>query len=126
MNTAGFKQLLLVLVPIVMGVVAQIFLKKGMLAVGKFALDYGNLPMQYAKIIFTPYVFLGMLLYFLGSLIWLVVLSRIPLSFAYPMLSMGYIFILFASAILFKEHISVVRWLGVIVICAGVFLISRS
>ena len=97
-----------------------------MIAVGKFALDYGNLPMQYAKIIFTPYVFLGMLLYFVSSLIWLVVLSRIPLSFAYPMLSLGYVFILFASALFFKEHISLVRWAGVFVICLGVFLISRS
>jgi multidrug transporter EmrE-like cation transporter len=48
------------------------------------------------------------------------------LSFAYPLLSTGYVVVLIASWILFKEQISMIRWVGVMVICFGVFLISRS
>lgn len=120
------KNLILVLTPITIGVIAQIFLKFGMLQFGKFSIQLSKLPNTFINIFLNPYVLFGMFLYFLASLVWLIVLSRIDLSFAYPLLSVGYIFILIYSAIYFKEPVSIIRWLGVITICLGVFLISRS
>jgi len=56
----------------------------------------------------------------------MIVLSKVELSIAYPMLSMGYVFVLLASWILFSEPVTMIRWLGVMVIMAGVTLISRT
>ena len=59
-------------------------------------------------------------------IVWLMVLSRVDISYAYPMLSIGYIVTAFCGYAFFAENMSAVRWLGVIVICAGVFMITRT
>jgi multidrug transporter EmrE-like cation transporter len=120
------KELILVLVPIFIGTFGQIFLKKGMLQVGGFALRNTNMLHKFIEIFLNPWVLAGFVFYFLSSLLWLIALSRIQLSIAYPMLSISYIFVLIASWFLFNEPVTLVRWGGVAVICAGVFLISRS
>ena len=117
----------MVLVPVLIGVIGQILLKKGMLIVGQFdfsALD--QLLPQFIKAFLNPYVFMGFVFYFLSSLFWMVVLSKVQLSVAYPLLSLGYVFVLIASWFLFKEPITMIRWLGVLVIICGVTLVSRS
>ncbi len=119
------KTVILVLVPVLIGVIGQVFLKKGMLQIGEFSLRSGLID-QFIKIFMNYNVLIGFFFYFLSSIIWLVVLSRIELSFAYPLLSVGYILILIASWYFFKESITLIRWSGVAVICFGVYLISRS
>ncbi|MDR2431809.1 MAG: EamA family transporter [Candidatus Margulisbacteria bacterium] len=115
----------MVLAPVLIGIVGQILLKKGMLVVGQFDFAAQLIP-QFVRAFLNPYVLLGFVFYFLSSLFWMIVLSRVELSIAYPMLSLGYIFVLCASFFLFKEPVSAVRWLGVLVIVCGVTLISRS
>ena len=120
------KEFILVIVPILIGTFGQLFLKKGMIQVGGFALRNTNMLHKFIEIFMNPWVLLGFFFYFLSSLLWLIALSRIQLSIAYPMLSLGYILILVASWFLFNEPVTMIRFLGVIVICFGVFLISRS
>jgi drug/metabolite transporter (DMT)-like permease len=120
------KNFILVMAPISIGIVAQILLKTGMLQIGKFSVEISKLFMTFVGIFLNPFVLVGMFLYFAASLLWLIVLSRIDLSFAYPLLSIGYIFIVLYSDIVLKEEVSLVRWAGVLTICLGVFLISRS
>ncbi|MFC1517562.1 EamA family transporter [Candidatus Margulisiibacteriota bacterium] len=119
------KMMILVLVPVFIGVIGQLFLKKGMLEIGEFSLRSG-LVAQFIKIFLNPSVLVGFFFYFASSILWLIVLSRIELSFAYPLLSVGYILILIASWFFFKENVTLIRWSGVAVICIGVYLISRS
>ena len=126
MQTA-LQTVLMVLVPVLIGVVGQILLKKGMSEVGQF--DFGAISQilpQFIRAFLNPYVFMGFVFYFLSSLFWMIVLSKVQLSVAYPMLSLGYVFVLIASWFLFKEPVTVIRWLGVLVIMLGVTLISRS
>jgi drug/metabolite transporter (DMT)-like permease len=59
-------------------------------------------------------------------LIWVVILSRVKLSFALPMMSTTYIFVVFLSWLVLKEEVPLIRLIGVFVICAGVFLVSRG
>jgi multidrug transporter EmrE-like cation transporter len=95
--------------------------------VGQFDFSAVNqIVPQFIRAFLNPYVFMGFAFYFLSSLFWMVVLSKVELSVAYPMLSLGYAFVLIASWFLFNEPVSAVRWLGVLVIMAGVTLISRS
>ena len=120
------KSIIMVLVPVLMGVVGQLFLKQGMLQIGKFAIAPAVLLPIFLKVATNLSVLTGLFLYGLSAVLWLVVLSRMALSIAYPLLSIGYIVVLFASWFFFKENIPAIRWIGVLVICFGVYLISRS
>jgi len=120
------KNFILVMTPISLGIIAQILLKTGMLQIGKFSVEFSKLFSTFVGIFLNPFVLTGMFLYFAASLLWLIVLSRIDLSFAYPLLSVGYIFIVLYSDLILKEDVSLVRWIGVVTICLGVILISRS
>ncbi|MGB5599550.1 MAG: EamA family transporter [Thiothrix litoralis] len=64
-------------------------------------------------------------IFFLGTglLLWLVVLRRLELSIAYPMLSMGYVVVMLAARQLFHETIPPRRWLGTAFIMAGISLL---
>ena len=65
-------------------------------------------------------------LYGVSAMIWTVVLSKLDLSLAYPMVSMGYVLVVFLSWLILKEPVSLLRIAGLAVICCGVLLISRS
>jgi len=83
--------LVLILVAILCGVAGQITLKMGMTAVGEIG---GNALVQPAhlalRVLTTPLVMVGLGLYVLGAMAWMTVLSRVALSFAYPMLALTY------------------------------------
>ncbi|MBU4561209.1 EamA family transporter, partial [bacterium] len=75
------------------------------------------------------YVIFGFVSFVLSAFLWLVVLSRLDISKVYPMVAAGYILVLLASRwgiIITQETVSPIRWIGALVICFGVYLISRS
>ena len=121
------QNIALVLISVLISVIGQILLKKGMLEVGKFEFSgLSNILPQFLKAFSNPWVLAGFLFYFLSSLFWIIALSKVDLSVAYPLLSCGYILVLLASWLFFKEPVTAIRWLGVLVIMAGVTLISRT
>ena len=61
-----------------------------------------------------------------SGIIWIILLKKIAFSILYPMISLSYIFGMLAAIIIFKEQVPLIRWLGVILIISGVFLISKS
>lgn len=71
-------------------------------------------------------VMCGIISYGVSFLLWIKVLSKVELSYAYPMVSIGYIVVMFFSYFLFKENISLVRLVGVALIIVGVILVARS
>jgi len=120
------KSLLLIFVSVILGVVGQLSMKQGMLKVGYVSLELTKLSSSFFHIITTPFVLLGLFLYVVSAMFWLVVLSRVELSYAYPMISIGYVLIVFLSWALLHEHIPPARIFGVLLTCSGVFLIARS
>jgi drug/metabolite transporter (DMT)-like permease len=99
-------------------------MKHGMMIFGKFPVD--QLLVKMIPMFMQPFVFLGLICFGVSSVFWLVILSRIDLSLAYPLVSIAYIVVALFSFFVFKENVSLLRWLGVITICFGVFLVSRS
>ncbi|OGC06567.1 hypothetical protein A2526_01700 [candidate division WOR-1 bacterium RIFOXYD2_FULL_36_8] len=116
--------ILLIMVSISLAVIAQLSMKHGMNEFGSFQVT--QILSKIAPMLSNPWVFTGFALFGLSSIFWLAVLSRMNLSFAYPMVSLAYVAVAFLSMILFKESVSFIRWLGIFIICFGVFLISRS
>jgi drug/metabolite transporter (DMT)-like permease len=108
-----------------LGVIGQVFIKKGINAIG--VLDFSSgLAMSYGRIFFNPFVILGLGLYFFGVFFWLYSLSKVDLSFAFPFVSLSYVLVVIMSWWFLGEHISAMRWAGVATICVGVLLISRT
>jgi len=114
--------LLLVLICVTIGVFGQLAMKMGMNTIGFITLR-DIFSSKIFSIIFQKYVFIGIMLYVLSTLIWLVVLSQEELSFVYPLISIAYIITAILSKFLFNESLTMFRFFGILLICGGVYLI---
>lgn len=115
---------MMLFISISLAIAGQLLMKQGMIMFGKFPV--AQLLLKLAPLITQPYVFFGLVCYGLSAVFWLVVLSRIELSYAYPLVSIAYVVVALFSYYFFKENLSLLRWIGIITICLGVYLISRS
>jgi len=121
------KSLLMILISISLAIGWQFCLKAGMNQVGRLSAASINNPVNtISKIANTPLVWLGLILYGLSAIVWLVVLSRVDLSFAYPILGVSYVIVLFISKVALHEQVTPLRWLGAIIISIGVALMART
>lgn len=115
-----------ILVAVLTGACGQVLLKKGMSSMGPLTLT----PEQVLNILWrigtNPYVMLGLAIYVGGTVFWLVALSRVDLSFAYPFASLSFVVMLIAAWLLLNENITPLRLLGTLIVCLGVFIISRT
>ncbi|MBM3318326.1 MAG: EamA family transporter [Candidatus Eisenbacteria bacterium] len=116
--------LALVLVAVCFSVTGELFLKEGMARVGVVTLP--ALGQAAARMVRTWQLFAGLGSIGVGAAFWLAALSRVDLSWAYPLLAIGYVLILLFSALILREQVSAVRWLGAALIIIGVILVSRS
>ena len=78
------------------------------------------------KVLFSPYVFSGLAMYGFATVIWLYILSKVPLSVAYPVQSLAYIFAVFGAHFIFNETLTIYKVLGCLFIMLGVSLIGFS
>lgn len=121
------KSLILILIAISIAVCGQLTLKKTMSEVGVIEVSTQVNYIDKAKTVLKqPLLYVGGCLYVLGMVVWLVVLSRVDLSFAYPMLSVSYVLIMVISAYMFHEPITLNRVIGTFLIIGGVIFITRS
>jgi multidrug transporter EmrE-like cation transporter len=120
------KNFLMIVFCVLLGSTAQLSLKHGMGTVGKLPTDVASIPAWFIKAFSNIYVDVGFALYLIASLFWMVILSRVQLSWAYPLVSMGYVIVVVLSRVIFHEPVSLARFAGTLVICAGVILVSRS
>ena len=118
--------LLMVLFCVILVVAGQLLLKYGMLKIGSIELNLGHLSMFLKQALTSPFIIVGLSLYFISALVWLVLISREELSFVQPLTALVYVFIVFFSWLLFKEDVGLIRILGVLAIGVGVVLVARS
>lgn len=117
----------LILFGVMCSVGGQITLKMGMSQIGRIGVEALVQPLQIAlRVLTNPLVVAGLGLYVLGAAVWLTVLSRVPLSFAYPILALSYAFTPILAWMVLGESVPSLRWLGIATICLGIFLVSRS
>ena len=115
-----------ILLSTLLGVTGQLLLKHGMTRMGEQSLTAGGLASVGLRIGTSPWVILGLMVYVSGTFFWLIALSRVELSFAYPFASLSYVLILASAWALLGETVSVLRLAGVITICLGVLIVSQS
>lgn len=115
-----------ILVSGLVGVAGQLIIKQGLSAEGPIAFQLESVIGVIARLAFNPLVLLGLGVYSCGTFLWLVALSRVELSYAYPFASLNYVFVLVASWWVLGEQPSVMRVVGVALICMGVLIVSRT
>lgn len=116
----------LILLDVLLNVTGQLSLKYGMAKVGNFSLSMSTLPPIFLKAATNLHVLFGLLCYGLGFMVWLVVLSKAEVSYAYPLISLGYVFTALLARAIFGEAVGTTRLAGIFVTCLGVLLIARS
>ncbi len=116
--------LLWIFLSVMLAAVGQLLLKKGMMAYG--AVSMAKIWAELVRVFMVPYVVFGLISFVSSAILWLSIVSRNDVTYAYPMASLGYVVVLIVSAIWFNEPVTSVRVLGVLLICLGVFAITRT
>lgn len=120
------KYIPLILSGVLLNAFAQLLLKKGMLGIGYFEMQLQNLFPMLKNVAANSYILLGLSSYVISVAIWLVVLARVEVSYAYPFLSVGYVVVTLIGYFIFQESLSWIRVIGMSIIIVGVILLSRS
>jgi len=81
-------------------------------------------PLDYIATLFQPWVTLGVLLLVLWQLSRMTLLSWADLSWVLPVTSVGYVLVAVIGRVFLNESISATRWAGIVLIMAGVALVS--
>jgi multidrug transporter EmrE-like cation transporter len=118
--------LALLMTGVMLNAAAQLLLKAGTNAVGQFELSAQNILPVGMKLAFEPHIAGGLACYVVSVAVWIVGLSRVEVSIAYPMLSVGYIVNAVAAWYLFGESFTAQKLIGIAFIICGVFLVARS
>lgn len=118
------KEIALILFCVILNSIAQILLKLGMSNVSKSisSISISNLPMLISNI----HILFGGILYGTSFIIWLYVLSKVKLSYAYPFISLSYVIVAVLGFLILKENISLAAWAGIFLVVAGVTLIGMN
>lgn len=115
--------LLLALVCVLMSSAAQLVMKRGL---GPGGADVADVAGTYAQAFTSPLVWLGLVLYGASAVLWLWVLSRLDVSLAYPLVSLGFVLTMLLGILWLGEPFSWLRVAGCTLIVLGVSLLALS
>lgn len=123
MNPLSFS---LILFGVLLNAAAQLLLKAGTNSVGHFAFSRSNILPVGWQLATEPHIMGGLTCYVISVVVWIMALSRVEVSIAYPMLSIGYVVNAMAAWWLFGEAVSITRLTGIGIIIVGVYVVARS
>ncbi len=117
---------LLILTGVMLNAGAQLLLKAGVAPLGALSPGLAELPAVFWRVISQWPILAGLTCDVVSVGVWIIGLSRVDVSVAYPLLSLGYVVNAVLAWWLFGEVLNATRWGGIVLILAGVWLISRS
>jgi multidrug transporter EmrE-like cation transporter len=121
------RTLLLALSAPVIGTIGQLLLKHVMKGIGPVgSAELGSVGRIVFKLAGDPIFMAAVALYGIGFVVWLIVLSKLELSYAYPLLALSYCLVPALSQYFFGEHVSAMRWIGIGLIALGVGVVGMS
>ena len=123
MNATSFA---LVLTGVLLNAFAQLLLKMGTNRAGNLEFSLGAAFETGVKIISEWPFLLGFAFYGISVVVWIAALARVPVTVAYPMLSIGYVVNALIARYWLGEQLSMTGWTGIAFICFGVWLVARQ
>lgn len=115
----------LLLISALLASLGQILFKKGVLLVGNVTFE-SLVSLELWRLISNPSILLGLTLYALSTILWLIALSNTTLNFAYPFTSLTFVLVILASRLIFTETIPDLRYVGIAFIVFGILLASMA
>ncbi len=124
----SFRLISLILFSVSLSAVAQLMLKVGVERADVTGKVAETVPVfsKLLSMLVSPFVLLGLATYALGTIVWLFVLAKSPLSVAYPFVGAGFILTALLGAMVLNENLSALRICGIIMIAIGCALVARS
>ena len=123
----GLASIALVLVSVAFSIAGQLTLRSAMGRVGFIGRAEVSTPLTTAsRVAKEPLLWIGLFLFGISAIFWLVVLSRVPLSVAYPFVGLSYILIVAFSRFILDEGVPLLRWVGVIIVATGIVIVGLS
>jgi drug/metabolite transporter (DMT)-like permease len=114
-----------VVLGVLLNAAAQLLIKAGTTALGTLLSPDGILATVF-RVSFQPFILAGLFCYVVSVGVWIYVLSQVPVSVAYPMLSIGYVVAAFAGYLFFGETLGWLKIVGIGIIIVGVYVVARS
>ena len=112
---------------IIMGSFGGILMKLGANSIGKVEINSVMQLIDYLFKVFTNVQSLsGIFLYFLSAMTWSYLLTKLDISFVQPILALTYVFTPILGIFILRENVPAMRWVGIIVIILGVFIVART
>ena len=115
--------IIIILSGILCASLGQVFWKLGMNAVG--AIENFSIS-GIVSMFLNPLVFLGLLMYGLSTIFWLIALSQKDLSYVYPFIALTFIIVLLLSKFLLHENVGIYRIVGTLIIIAGLIIVVNT
>jgi multidrug transporter EmrE-like cation transporter len=117
---------LYILATVLFTVYGQLVVKWQVTRAGPYPLATSERLMFLFKLLVNPWIISGVAAGFLALLCWMIAMTRFDLSFAYPFMSLAFVFVLILSAIFFHEAVTIPKALGVALVVAGIIIASRG
>lgn len=118
------RNLIEILVSVFMGAIGQTVLKLGANKLGTLSLSLRTILRDILNILVIPEIIIGLIFFGSSFLLWIKVLTKSDLSYAYPMVSLGYVLIALLSRFLFDEPFTLNKIAGIVMIISGVFILN--
>jgi multidrug transporter EmrE-like cation transporter len=119
--------LAIIVVSVALSAIAQLCLKLGVgHAQARPGAGSSSLGQTLVAMLTSPWVIAGLGLYALGAVVWLFVLSRAPLSLAYPFVGLGFIMTAAIGVLVLGEQVTVTRMAGTLLIALGCVVVAQS
>jgi multidrug transporter EmrE-like cation transporter len=111
---------------IVLTVCGQLILKWQVAKAGAFPQSFPLRALFLLRLVLNPWVIGGMFAGFLAFLCWMAALTKFELSYAYPFMSLAFVLVLFSSALLFHETVTMPKMFGILLIMTGIIIAGRG
>ncbi|MDO9047727.1 MAG: SMR family transporter [Methylobacter sp.] len=123
MNIVSFS---IILTGVMLNAIAQLALKASVKEMGAIGLNFSSSATAFLRLACEPFLWAGLVCYGISVVVWILALSRVDVSIAYPMLSMGYVVNAFFAWQLFGEAMNPARMIGMGIVLLGVYVLARS
>lgn len=111
-------------IAIVTTVLSQLFFKQGMLLLGNINFTIANIWFLIVSIFKNVFLLVGLFFYGISFILWLIVISKVKLSIAYPLTSLNFLLVVIASYFLFGEKLSTLQYISILLIIIGTITLT--
>lgn len=119
------KTTLLIVISVLLGSLGQVILKLGSNKLGTIEGSWQTIPAEMIRLLKTPEIVIGLGFFGTSFLLWIKVLTRAELSYAYPMMSLGYINVALLSYFLLQETLTPNKVIGTAIVIIGIIVMNK-